>query len=256
MPPPDTLTRSFSPFSDASSGSEPAVSYTHGGNDATVLSKAMRDVEQLINQLARLSVTIRNAGTISRFRKADHLFDPEDYSEFRTYLENLVKARSPGQNGVGVDFAKIYMTPIQERLIEANLRRRNRFAYAMRHSQKLAMASPKLPEKSSVVLDQMGTKSSPMTPDASPNVAVHETTSSTADLTETNASSIGALPPPMPTRVPPSRADMTQITSTAAKMIYPKPPRAKLGLQQFKCPCCCQTLPLSYQESTQWKYEF
>ncbi|KAK7906508.1 hypothetical protein PG985_016245 [Apiospora marii] len=245
----DTLPRSFTPFSDESSDSESVASCTSDsdGNGSTLLSKAMHDVERLMNQLARLSVAIRNAGTKSRFRKADKLFDPEDYSEFRMYLENIIKARPPGQNGVSIDFAKIDMTPIQKRLIEANLRRRNRFAYAMRHSQKLAMVSPKLPKRTFVAPDHFGAKLSPMIPEASTNVGVHETVSITKGLTETNASSIGTLPL-LPARVPPSRADMTQITSTAAKLIYPEPPKAKLGLQQFKCPCCCQALPLLYQE--------
>ncbi|KAK6857347.1 protein phosphatase-1 [Apiospora arundinis] len=252
---PDMLIRSFSPFSDESSDSEPGLRSDGDFNGSTALTAMMRDVEQLINQLARLSIAIRNAGTASRFRKADKLFNSDDYRDLQVYLENIVKARPPGPNGVGVDIFKNDITPAQKRLIEANLRRRNRFVYAMRHAKKLAMETPKRPEKIPLVPDWLNAGFEESMAIPSSDIEILNTDGIVPDLTETNASSLGTLPPLLPARGPPSRATMTQITSTAAKVVYPKPPKTKTGLQQFKCPCCCQSLPLLYQESTQWKIE-
>ncbi|KAK8071438.1 hypothetical protein PG997_011641 [Apiospora hydei] len=249
---PTTLYRSFSPFSDISSDSEPTARLNDDADGSTALAAAMRDVEQLINQLARLSVAIRSAGTASRFRKADKLYNPDDYSDLRTYLENIIKARPPGLNGGNLIISKSEITPSQNRLVEANLRRRNRFVYAMRHARKLAMAAPELPEKTSLVLEPPGTNISNTVPVSIPKMEIPDVGNMAPAFTETNASSLGTLPPVLPAKAPPSRATMTQITSTAAKVAYPKPPRVKMGLHQFKCPCCCQTLPLLYQERTQW----
>ncbi|KAK8876779.1 transcription factor Zn C2H2 protein [Apiospora arundinis] len=253
LSPPDVLTRSFSPFSDESSDSEPRLRSDGDSNGSTALTAMMRDVEQLINQLARLSIAIRNAGTASRFRKADKLFNPDDYGDLQAYLENIAKARPLGPIGTGVDILKNDITHPQKRLIEANLRRRNRFVYAMRHAQKLAMEPPKLPDKISLAPGRLNTEYAEPVPIRPSNVETLSAGSIAPDFTETNASSLGTLPPLLPVIGPPSRATMTQITSTAAKVVYPKPPKVKAGLQQFKCPCCCQTLPLLYQESTQWK---
>ncbi|KAK8004772.1 D-serine dehydratase [Apiospora arundinis] len=250
---PDESTRSFSPFSDESSDSEPALRPDNDSNGSSALTMMMRDVEQLINQLARLSIAIRNAGTASRFRKADKLFNPDDYGELQAYLENIVKARPPGPDGAGIDIFRNDIAPAQKRLIEANLRRRNRFVYAMRHAQKLAIEAPRRPEQIPLVPDRLNTEFAEPMPIQQSAIEVLNADSIAPELTETNASSLGTLPALLPARGPPSRATMTQITSTAAKVVYPKPPKVKAGLQQFKCPCCCQTLPMLYQESTQWK---
>ncbi|KAK7971498.1 hypothetical protein PG989_016514 [Apiospora arundinis] len=253
LSPPDIVTRSFSPFSDESSDSEPGLRSDGDPDDSTALTAMMRDVEQLINQLARLSIAIRNAGTASRFRKADKLFNSDDYGGLQAYLENIVKARPPGPNGTGVDIFKNDIAPEQKRLIEANLRRRNRFVYAMRHAQKLAMETPKRSERIQLAPERLHTEFAEPMPIRPTGIEVLSADRIVPDLTETNASSLGTLPPLLPVRRPPSRATMTQISSTAAKVVYPKPPKVKAGLNQFKCPCCCQTLPLLYQESTQWK---
>ncbi|KAK2053266.1 hypothetical protein LY76DRAFT_524943, partial [Colletotrichum caudatum] len=50
----------------------------------------------------------------------------------------------------------------------------------------------------------------------------------------------------------PSRVAKTNITTTAAKVLYPRPPRSKV-IRYFQCPCCCQTLPDLYREKTLWK---
>ncbi|KAK8092842.1 hypothetical protein PG999_014429 [Apiospora kogelbergensis] len=254
LSPPEDLPRSFSPFSDESSDSEPASRPDDNVDDLTTFTSLMRDVEQLMNQLAKISLAIRNAGTTSRFRKADKLFHPGDYIDLRTYLENIVRSRPPGPLGVGLDGLRNDITPAQKRLVGANLRRRNRFVYFMRHAQKLAMATaPTSPVN--IPLDPNRREDYRELASTIPHEPLDMKPRSIGrvpDLTETNASSLGTLPPLLPVKAPSSRVTMTQVTLTAAKVVYPKPPKVKAGLQQFKCPCCCQSLPLLYQENTHW----
>lgn len=252
--PSEDLPRSFSPFSDESSDSEPTLRSNGKVVGSTTLASVMRDVKQLMNQLARMSLVIRNAGTASRFRKADKLFHPNDYRDLQMFLENIVRSRPPGPLGVGLDVFRDGITPAQKRLVEANLRRRNRFLYSMRHAQKLAISpAPTRSGRFPLVPNRRNDDLASTIPRESTDRGPLGVVEVVPDLTETNASSLGTLPPQLPAKSPPSRTTMTQITSTAAKVLYPKPPKVRAGLQQFKCPCCCQSLPLLYQESTHWK---
>ncbi|KAJ5381562.1 uncharacterized protein N7496_003990 [Penicillium cataractarum] len=105
-------------------------------------SAKMKDVEDSLNQLTRLTVAIRKAGTRSRLQKADSLFDPDgpQIRSLRRHLEFLILVR-PDEHG-GSSFSENQLdssrlSPIQLRLIHANLKRRNRFIYAQQHAQKL-----------------------------------------------------------------------------------------------------------------------
>ncbi|KAJ5376147.1 hypothetical protein N7509_013033 [Penicillium cosmopolitanum] len=104
------------------------------------------DVENSLNQLTRLIVAIRKAGTRSRLQKADSSFDPNcpQIRSLRQHLELLLLVH-PDEHG-NSDSNKQQLDParltlIQLRLIDANLRRRNRFLYAQKHAQKLGIPS-------------------------------------------------------------------------------------------------------------------
>ncbi|TGJ84005.1 hypothetical protein E0Z10_g4749 [Xylaria hypoxylon] len=106
------------------------------------------NIDSTVNSLCVIGVHIRRSGRKSRLRKADNSFDQnrDKYDELRAHLACVI-ASNPTENGRpenegneihDVDyFAKLEFTPIQERLIEANLRRRHRFVEAQRHSRKL-----------------------------------------------------------------------------------------------------------------------
>ncbi|KAF3396453.1 hypothetical protein F1880_006928 [Penicillium rolfsii] len=102
----------------------------------------MNKVEGSLNQLTRLTVAIRKAGTRSRLQKADSSFNPDNpqICSLRRHLEVLLLAR-PDENGNSdyseeqLDPAKL--SPVRTQLVEANLKRRNRFLYAQQHAQKL-----------------------------------------------------------------------------------------------------------------------
>ncbi|KAF7552232.1 hypothetical protein G7Z17_g4455 [Cylindrodendrum hubeiense] len=115
------------------------------------LEKAMKNTEDILDQLMMLGFAIRKSGTAARLQKADSSFNPDENMYFRTYLEfilrnNVAKGRKNEEdnrhitaedrmretkNGVGE------VTPEQRHLILAILRRRHRFEYARRHQQRL-----------------------------------------------------------------------------------------------------------------------
>lgn len=120
-------------------------------------SEFKRSVELTLDQLARLSVLIRKSGFRFRHQKADRMLDFQDLTDdlkvLRGDLNEIVLLHQGGPEMKLIDtlrrrllqgmisssvlivirawfLAPARLTPIQERLIRANLRRRNRFIYA------------------------------------------------------------------------------------------------------------------------------
>jgi hypothetical protein len=102
------------------------------------LQDIMTNIDSTIDTLAFIGVQIRRSGRKSRIRKADNSFDQNQdrYRNLRAHLACVVLARpteegrpeNEGKDIHSVDyFTKIKLSPIQERLIRANLRRRHRF---------------------------------------------------------------------------------------------------------------------------------
>jgi hypothetical protein len=223
----------------------------------------MRDVEKLLQQLAELAVAIRKSGTSSRLQKADRSFDPTRFKAFQKHLELILLARG-SQLGRGFEDYEIHadrLTKVQRRLIDANLRRRNRFLYAQRHSEKLAavaslrrVAMDSSPPRVTAVVGDWNKSSLQSPPELPPRPDVIPVAPMVPPMTTTSASIVNSqILIHRPPQAPPSQPAMTQITSTGAKMTYPGPPPINLGLNSFKCPCCCQTLPLMFRDNTRWK---
>jgi len=234
------------------------------------LEATMANMGSTLNQLVRLAVSIRRSGTRSRLQKADRTFAVEEHQELRTHLVAVMAARAPVLDSG--------LTSIQCRLIEANLRRRNRFLYAQRHSERLAITTDPpyatLPsnatEEHSALLDWaysilqsffhvliaaaiIGWRTFrerrqqaivTTTAKRSPRVLPAMTGTSASKLSGfTAAQQVPARPQGAP----------TQISVTLTKVQYPRPPRIAQGAEVFRCPCCCQMLPVMFAEETRWK---
>lgn len=171
------------------------------------------------------------------------------------------------------------LTATQDRLIIANLRRRNRFLYAQRHARKLAAEvepqnAPqefRLGDDMPIMVEDHGEpepeeeiiaepEEQACDPIETPAQVVVNT--ATKPVVETQlpilsvASGSGmtqAIDPGFIYNVTPSQVAKTEITTTSAKIAYPKPPVMPLGMRFFKCPCCCQTLPEMYRQPSLWK---
>lgn len=283
--PEEDLPRPSSPWSDApssDSGKEMISKFTSSNQS---LTEAIKSTEAILDQLIRLTFAIRKSGTTSRLQKADRSFDPERLDDFRRHLNLVLLTRSadierkrteawrncPNDafNDIRVDFDvdETQLNSVQRRLVDANLRRRNRFLYAQDHSKKMAgsqthpqkaTASHKPANQLDQVVNEMEIRQSIREPtssqkrDVTTNNGFNVVSDTVAESTTTASAVDTTISFDMQKKTTNSRHEMTQVSSITLKMAYPRPPKG--GGLGFKCPCCCQTLPRMFEEANQWKF--
>lgn len=113
---------------------------------------SIQNIDSAIEILALISVAIRRTGKASRNRRADQTFDPSKHQELRKHLECVVLLRptkealfhktEDGNFIAQLDTSKLF--DLQQRIIQANLRRRHNFLMAQKHSiaQKAPQTQP------------------------------------------------------------------------------------------------------------------
>jgi hypothetical protein len=62
-----------------------------------------------------------------------------------------------------------------------------------------------------------------------------------------------AVLPTLPKEPVSSHATRTNLSTTVIKLPYPRPPKVEDDAMVFRCPCCCQTLPVGILETSRWK---
>jgi hypothetical protein len=242
------------------------------------LQDIIANIDSTIDTLAFIGVQIRRSGRKSRIRKVDNSFDQNQdrYRNLRAHLTCIVLAR-PTEEGRPKDeskdihsidyFAKTKLSPIQERLIEANLRRRHRFQEAQRHSDRLK--------------DHSGNVAPPVIPQQF--IAISTTQHAKQDISPLQDKKIAAVIRQQSSRPGPKKEDThtiaptsasgldskwgglqekrrlgptaTRLTSTTAKMRYPRAHKLSDAEQKLaKCPCCCQAIPATELEGSRWRY--
>lgn len=234
-------------------------------NSTSPLSEVMKHTDDTLDQLIRLGVAIRKSGTNARLRKADNSFKQGDHNDLQQYLSLnlLVEASKQQVNEMKnteeriIDPDKSYdqMSPEQQHLIIANLRRRHRFLYARRHQKKLegpldinlaheTKRATQFVETPKAAAPGHPTKTSKGKPDV--NETPHDSgmTVTTASAVEGDVLNAVATPSQVASRV----------SVTTARMNYPSPLPACDGMRSFKCPYCYQTLPVMFRERPRWRY--
>jgi hypothetical protein len=136
--------RSFSLWSDDSSSESQSDAASDPASSGP-LSKTMREVDLMLDQLARIAVAIRRPGTHSRLQKADGMLRLEDHQDLRAHLIAVLLSQGPSSaeymfSPEQIDPSKL--SAVQLRLVNCNLKRRNRFLYAQKHSKDLDAISP------------------------------------------------------------------------------------------------------------------
>lgn len=252
--------------------------------DDKALKESKEYIDLAIENLAAIAIAIRQTGRRSRLIKADKRFDPTAQDELKTHLTCLILLRVTTSeeevlSGGHRDHPQWWqreikeeLMPLQQRLIEANLRRRNRFLYAQAHSRGLASrplpAQPLIqqnivaqrPEPGQVMVlpirktDTVAGSESPAT----------ELPSLPANLALTFTGTSASIPASKLRWAEPQRsapkAPQTQITAITRAAGYPKlssrsHKHARPGQPKvLKCPCCCETLPaIMLEDSKAWK---
>lgn len=216
--------------------------------DAQGTDDALCNVDSALENLALLAMAIRQTGKRSRLERADEKYNSDNHHLLRDHLEFILRIlhRNPKQSHS--DLCKpSHLNWRQHRLIDANLRRRNRFVQAQKHSQHLksepavqATVRPYQPESKDISHDtQRDFTSHPArTAAESPNAqenAVSGTSASAPD-SKMNLDFEQFKRPSSAMEGP-----RTAITKINASTSYPRV-KVPLGQQSFQCPCCCQTL--------------
>ncbi|RTE72433.1 hypothetical protein BHE90_013166 [Fusarium euwallaceae] len=219
------------------------------------LDEALLDIESALGSLASLALAVRRTGKRSRLHKADRLFNEEEHSELKQHLECIVVLR-PGERGYSRHRFKQKLeelTPVQQRLVTANLRRRNRFLQARRHSTGLKRRKPELTSISEDVGNQAHQ------PIASPDLEIPIPTrplvEQPAQLPKnSDAPTISGTSASVPEsklrytdpalKKPEASTPRTEVTRITATAHYPRPQLPDDGQHMFQCPCCYQTLPV------------
>ncbi|KAL4780809.1 hypothetical protein BJX76DRAFT_34859 [Aspergillus varians] len=232
--------------------------------ETSELSQAIQDVNDILGQLSRITISIRQAGTHARIQKADASYDP-GHPQIRALSQHLqllllakpskdgaLQARASSQ-GIGVLLCRDDTTVIdshsltatQQRLIEANLKRRNRFLYAQRHAMKLSdrdqPPSTSIPASRKLVLP-------PVINTLKRTAEEHGVPKAYSATTATEVQDPIALPTQAS-----AQPATTVISAISSRVTYPRPPPLRSDQNVFKCPCCCQTLSTSMSRGSQWK---
>ncbi|KAM0550337.1 hypothetical protein ACHAPJ_009008 [Fusarium lateritium] len=250
-------------------------------------------IETNLKLLAKISIAIRRSGQKLRYLKADaylrdHL-DDHEYTLLRNHLLFLILV-GPYERRLFAELGRLAITqqipkgveivirswivdpsratPNQQRLIEANITRRNRIAYARRFIGKNALPTKtredvaptivpaQLPEALLEPAREPSTfgayAQQPFSIPSPAQLLPEPTESLTAKtLTATELGSQFVLPIIMP--LEPKRGALsiaTKMTQTGIKQDYPACPGKK---GSFQCPYCVQVLSEDYAAKSRWR---
>lgn len=239
--------RAFSPWSDDSSSDGESKK---GYDVKSPLAEAMYNIESMQDQLARIALAIRRSGRRSRLQKADQRFDVAEHQELEGHLVGMLLTqlkRYPSER----DSSSLSET--QLRLIRCNLKRRNRFLYAQTHSKALDAGftrrenSTAMQEQPEAVQEEMIRAKASAQPSNDETKNARSTT-----ITATSASKLSdSFNIPQPTHLAPATSSM--ISVTAINLDYPRSPRLSDNAHYFRCPCCCEVLPVTMAERNTWR---
>jgi hypothetical protein len=223
-------------------------------------------LQTTFDRLIRVSITIRKSGNHYRLLRADKSFECFKIRDLYSQLSLVFYATKLS--------SEPRLGEIQCRLIEANLRRRHRFQYAQTHSKHLSgTPEPKRGDRilrrrlihtethslammwnmavffvyvlRTLLFDAM----SPASPTPTPREPLK---SEGSTLKETSATKVtGRLH--IDSGQGPAGA-LTIMSVSTASVEWPNPPRVQDGATVFKCPCCCQTLPVMFASGDHWMY--
>jgi hypothetical protein len=266
---------------DSSSPGPNAKSHTPEHWDNRI-EEAKDSMEKLLGILVKSGLAIRQAGAASQLNNADSSFSRhrEDYKDFEAELKFSLRLKSRSIKHGGDKVLNTYnlceemQTSNEEdtlqhetrAVVEANVRRRHRFAFAEKRATKLKI------KRSSTEKDKVA-----LTPNVNPvalqdvptaHDTIHQAHTSlgmqleeasvqqTTRHSERSQSSTNKLSAHKPdSRIPNILEDdrpLAPPTVTTSKVSYPKGPKLDNNATVFTCPYCQLTLPLDIAQGLRW----
>lgn len=242
-------------------------SYQKLAESGQPIDETLRNIDSTLEDLALLAIAIRQTGQRSRLEKADGKYKPGDHGDLANHLELILRIRPDA-----VGLAASCLDRRQQRLIEGNLRRRNRFLQAQRQSTHLKQPENLRPppttrrsqsaNKADYILihkredaPQFAAKTPDVANVTQPEALPEEPPEEDPSAPSTSAHSASVPEDGMKLPLIQARqrlADMegpkTVITSITASASYPFI-RVPEGQNSFLCPCCCRPYTRDYATS-------
>lgn len=231
-----------------------------------ILSEQISYAKTILSQLQRISLAIRKSGNKYRFEKADAALDERRFEEFRKHLTTVILIAF--EDTEAKEFTTVQkmqrasdygrLTPIQRRMVRANILRRNRIEFVTRSPTRKSRPTsvvrrpavdagkPTAVEPANVDTDPG--PSQPTPPRESTRSAAHSTV-----VTATDVGSMLDIKHILTRRTSSTATKMTRIGSSQAYPGCPNPGSDGAVL----CPYCNDVLPLEYSRSKHndsWKY--
>ncbi|RSL49753.1 hypothetical protein CEP54_012260 [Fusarium duplospermum] len=275
-----TVTPAHDPERTTAQGSESQAS-----EDGSMIDEQRYYIETTIRFLSQISMAIRKSGTKFRHQRVDKLLvaRESELKEFRDYmryfllmsptkvhtLHRVLHQHSltgdPTWNILWITLKAYFtdirrLTPVQNRLIQANLVRRNRFdLYLARYHRKTrTQKGPQLSQVQAATVTMIPPKERPAP--ARSQSRVSQTSSKRDERTfvqplgiegsqrsSQSATKIGSFVMPQRPQEQKARSVSTKLSQGVLKQDYPKYPGAE-G-ESFWCPYCAQLLDSSYSDT-------
>jgi hypothetical protein len=244
----------------------------------SALSEYVTYIKTILSQLVRITIAIRKSGNRYRFEEVDAKCDDGRFESFRLHLATIIlkgseddAARNKAQQLSAEEKFKQASDPsrltlVQERLVRANILRRNRIEYMMKSSGQ--RPRPNLPPEPTLTKDVpvttppvvmfnteskdykgshgMRTRNIPVAAVTAPS------DSSTVAITATEPGSKLEIRPIMQKR---TFSTATKMTRIGASQTYPRCPKRAPG-EPLTCPYCNEQLPLDIsgtREENSWR---
>lgn len=250
------------------------IECTAVSEDPEATEQALRNIDSIVRDLASIGVAIRRSGRKSRLQRADASFD-RDRQNYETHLICVIVSKcndGPRTLFDSDQFAKLELSVIQNRLIDANLRRRHRFIEAQKHSLRLKGLPDRMLECHKMSPPtEIGTRASVQLADGLRDMSrfstkVKKTTAAAAQEADAmpNSGTAAASEPETGLKAILHRghagSTFTRITKITAAARYPRvKTTAKITNSEetqnltFKCPCCCQAIGIHEADDSTFK---
>ncbi|KAI9928446.1 hypothetical protein MW887_002491 [Aspergillus wentii] len=265
----DDSDESFDSWSDFSEGEDESDSEVDQYQPwlGTPFYEEIQNIAAILDQLSRLGMAIRRAGARFRYANADRSLKKYDHAEFKDYLRAILLYDSRKHQFISYATYKLpvlaiiskaffldpgRLTPIQKRMIHANIVRRNRLDYMRKREKRFSG----IPQAGGSQTNDVPTKASftPQPKAPTPEVkdiikASEPSINQSATQVESRFTPEEALPPPKKAMT----AATSKISTTAARVPYPKAPKIEDGRETFQCPYCLHALSRKYAAEKEWK---
>jgi len=205
----------------------------------------MENIERMLDQLSQIAVGVRSSDRHSRWETTDQQFRSNERKDFQKYLITILLARL-GFSNEQSDPSRL--NEVQQRLIHCNLKRRNRCLHALQHS--LGLIAGTLGRSAQVkTTESVGSSLT-----TAENVAKDERSHLlNADVKKGTIAPAVSDSLVLPETMAPAQPMSTIMSSTVLGPKFPHPPKIMVDALGFKCPYCCQTLPVEVSKGNRWK---